>query len=840
VKVEFGYITKTEVNPIGVGGEFFTNNRLLNKVTVKVNSTTTYMTYDIIHENTSNGRKRIKEIHSKNRLNQSLPPLKFEYFANQISNDIEELPPIKIPHQIGDIGVSSLISGDFNGDERLDFIAFNNDRKEEDVFKELIYSKNENSNFIPYILEAGEFEQFFTGNYINKAGKFSNNQGIVLLRKVAGSNKIIFEVNKISYSTIGIASLDIEQTIDWDLPDIFLPHREANPLSNTINITENIGPATETKNYVASKINATNTVFSNTHSNYYANESIIFKPGFNARKGSNFVSKISSNLTNANPSMKYISGDFDGDGITDFIAINLHVERRVSCPGVDQGRPISTCPDYRYTGSKAYFISLNPKVASPRFAIGTLKTNITSTNARIFVGDFDGDGKSDIYHQKGKKIEIYSVRNNSLIYKTSINNIDNTDLILPGDFNGDGKTDIVASKSDGSSIWDFYISNGVSHNYYSKDTGLDYRENKVEWYNYRKLNGEICDRPHSNFCYEAQSLHGYSYIPVDYNKDGKTDIIRHTVIAPHFDSGDKRYSVQWVDYGTNKSTSSNYLSFTVKREVEKYNQGKPGKGHPIFADFSKTNLMNEYAYAHFDGNVDLYRYNGFPRGEVCIESVENNGLQQQFEYRGVTPIEGESRFGAIYTKNYSKSFKYPYIEIIKADDFKLLSKVTETFSGRSRYKSFRYVGLVSAANGLGLLGFNFMASSSWMGPDLNEFWSISQYDPEKRGILDRAWTVNTPANFAQNFPSNNFVSKTNYEYEYTTKPNGVYVYAPTKITNTNGLTNVTSNTTNVYDSYYNVLSSTQSYPGGSKTVSSTYYNNPTGVGVNYYIGRPAR
>ncbi|WP_262482170.1 FG-GAP-like repeat-containing protein [Aquimarina agarilytica] len=565
--------------------------------------------------------------------------------------------------------------------------------------------------------------------------------------------------------------------------------------------------------------------------------------------------------------MRYLSGDFNGDGITDIIAINQFYENNniYRCLDPNTGKLTysqrggggpNCIPNPARVRRSVYYINLDPNdkidssipAGSSTNSIGTLKTD--DKVSRLLTGDYNGDGKTDIFHISEGKIEIYSLdNNNKLVHVSTVvsESIKIKDTVfLPGDFNGDGKTDLISSISEGNRSWGFFISDGKNYTYYKKDIGLDYWNNYFDenYSGYKSLENpeEECFSSGKNKfkipCYKAASIIQYFYLPVDFNKDGKTDLIKHKVVTPYFESGDSRYSSQWIDYATNESTANDFLGFSFKNEFIKHNKGRPGKGHPVYADLSKGNLMDEYGFVSYSGEVNIYKYTGNYRNELCIQSVENNGLIQAFNYKGLKAINGAPDFASHYTKRFSENFMYPYIEINSADDFKVVVNAKETFSGLERTKFYRYGGLVSSTNGLGLLGFNFMASSTWSGADIRTLWTISQYSPKKRGVLEKTWTTNKAVHNATSFPSSGFVSKTNYIYDYVLNSNKTYLNIPKKVVSENGLTGINTTVTNTYDSYYNVLTSKETYTGGSKTITNTYFNNPSGTGVNYYIGRP--
>ena len=135
------------------------------------------------------------------------------------------------------------------------------------------------------------------------------------------------------------------------------------------------------------------------------------------------------------------------------------------------------------------------------FSDGT-NTCIEDYLSRFFLGDFDGDGRTDIY-------AAYSGSNNGILYLgggvspgggTScckdnncppVSSIDSSDNLLGGDFNGDGRTDLLAYSSNSSTI---YLSQGMSF------------------------------QPSSNGS-SGPGLPDETLFPGDYNGDGRADIL---------------------------------------------------------------------------------------------------------------------------------------------------------------------------------------------------------------------------------------------------------------------------------------------------------------------------
>ena len=89
----------------------------------------------------------------------------------------------------------------------------------------------------------------------------------------------------------------------------------------------------------------------------------------------------------------------------------------------------------------------------------------------VAIGDFDGDGRSEILIVKENSSTVYSLgmSNNTLIYNTcfstsDINHFGCWNHVFTGDFNGDGKTDILYNDriNNNNSRWNFFYSTGES------------------------------------------------------------------------------------------------------------------------------------------------------------------------------------------------------------------------------------------------------------------------------------------------------------------------------------------------------------------------------------------
>ncbi len=830
VRVQFFYTTKTNVNPIGIGGEFFTNKRLLNKVKVQTNTTNQYFEYAITHENVSDGTKRIKQIVQENRDNETLPPLKFNYFEDETTQVTEKIIKADLTSgSLGHISRSSVQAGDFNGDEVIDFLAYNIDRDADGVSKGInFYLSNprKKDEYFASTLVNEEFEAVFSGRIPNRAKELENKNTFIVAQK----SKDRHEINFTAFSVEDIGFKNFVNATSFRPPVDY-----GDKSGGHVTISTRINDATRNKKYTHGRITAHNQISGpRTLKEYEAKEEIIFSPGFHVHSNTKFKAGINENLDIGEyVKMNYLSGDFNGDGVTDIVALtNPYNDGKANCRSRGGKGVNGFFCEKNIEKAKVFLIDFNRMKGSNSESIGQLELGITN-NSRLFVTDYDGDGLQEICHIVKKDIRIYGVNNGGRLYLKDYHQMSREPLaIFPGDYNGDGKTDFLTATENNKDTWDFYISNGggirsdtVYFTKYTRSLGFWYEQNRGGHYTYRG-SGKI-----------LENLFDYRFIPVDYNKDGKTDLIKHHIITP-LKSEFKRHSRQGIEYSTNISTSSDFLKFESKLEASIWNVGRPHLGHSAFASVNNKNLMGQYVFAEENGTVRFYDYQSNLRAQKCITSVENNGLFTEFEYHGLTSERDQApgfSFASTYDdyvfNNANGFLALPYYKLDNLSGFKVVEKVKQSFSGLSREKEYRYSGLVGTNNGLGILGFTGLARSDWYGDGINAIWSMSTFDFNKRQAMTLQYSM---ADSPFGLP----IEQTTYEYQELSLSNKVYGYFPKISKNENFLNGIISSNTNTYDSYYNVLTSKETYTGGSKTTTNTYFNNPSGTGVNYYIGRP--
>lgn len=132
---------------------------------------------------------------------------------------------------------------------------------------------------------------------------------------------------------------------------------------------------------------------------------------------------------------EFLNGDFNGDGITDIIAVEKSLEY-----GVQVG---CTWTTRTYNGGKTYFINLDRRLTSNYVNLSNT-VEITPTS-KFIVADVNGDGKSDLLIFDTNRVIVYTLKeDNTLIelFRKTDSGIKLDKPLLMGDYNGDGKLDL--------------------------------------------------------------------------------------------------------------------------------------------------------------------------------------------------------------------------------------------------------------------------------------------------------------------------------------------------------------------------------------------------------------
>ena len=509
----------------------------------------------------------------------------------------------------------------------------------------------------------------------------------------------------------------------------------------------------------------------------------------------------------------YYSGDFNGDGITDVIAIDKEVQSNTSkCESGSQ-------PKY-YSSGKVYLIDLDSRKTTGFLnEAGSLQDylqndpiqNFYFINDRIETFDVNGDGKTDILHFKHGSVTVYTLDGNNLLkllFKLTDENILMTQTILPGDYNGDGKMDFIISKNTA-------LTN--SNDYFKfLSTGRGF-EKTAQYYGFPNLGSSVI----------SESGGGVSInnlIPLDYNGDGKTDMIHFRSI---YGNTSQMGAIIIKSYN-NTGASFTYAfeaNIPATTSIKSY-------AAPLFLSPNKNNQ-----YVGIGAITDnlIYTFNSLKdTGKETSLSVvtAGNGVKDKITYSRLV----QDPYETIYTPA-PPTESYPNIDIQTAPNLKIVKMLERTSATDYKKQTFNYYGAVANSQGLGYLGFRAAVRTNWHNDTSKMISYISKNDLTLRGANIENYAV-------QGFASANatpgaFISKSVLGYNSASEAlqtNKVFKLENISIKEYNGLANTSKETVIAHNTLNYIIKSTESVKEGQteiqKTVTDLTYKDPT---VSPYI-----
>lgn len=757
-RIKFNYKTRPRMEQRYIGGGSFARKHLISSIQT-FGGSQLYRTYTLSHSTTSLGYSRLVSITEKNKDNQSKAPITFSYdhTNDQIQPYTTDGSSMTIFPGV-DFKKHKVSSGDFDGDGTLDMILYNRSAPSE---FHLITDLTKGSNVAnTYRVPVGRFSDVFGSTILSADGKMIDRDAMTTIVHTGTQTK---------FRTYALASSVYHQYDKvWNAP------------------------------------------------------TYISKPSCG---GSTQRKRI--------PTVN-VAGDFNGDGLTDLIAITKPYTWR-SCliynndPGCnpindDQRIPVPIegcceCTSETVYSKSAYLIDLNrQKTTDFTSQVGGIGRSIRNGD-RLTTADFDGDGKSDLYHFSENRLQILTMDNNNSRL-TSLLTLQNDPYIrmnypiLSGDYNGDGKMDMAVPTQNKSSVWRFYISTGTNFRTYNKDIGVWFAENEVT------QEGHVFEGEPFPFIIK---LFEYHYVAQDYNGDGRTDILSHHVITPYDNSGPNPQSTEKISLHVNRMNSSSTTPyFEGKGYLQRDDEGMTKNGFPVFLDYDQGSANLEYSYV--DGNyIHAYRFEKDHRQDVLLRAIDNNGVHTDITYN---QDSGKN----IYTTG--SVLVYPYVSLSKLEGIPLVRKLVQSGSGIERYKEYKYKGAVAHAHGLGFLGFRSILRSQWTGENTEMIWQGTQQDHTLRGAVTQSWT-----SLSGSHTPNNYISKTTNTYKIKDNDKKVFDRRLIRSVTEDVLKGTSTTTTYSYNSYGSPGTTRIQHADGYKELTNYYSNKLQATDHTYHMGR---
>lgn len=583
--------------------------------------------------------------------------------------------------------------------------------------------------------------------------------------------------------------------------------------------------------------------------------------------------------------------DYNGDGVSELI-VKFRVTKR--CNGDDSLDPQlskntskdaiskeSDIPDESdnivpgttltsYTS--LIFLDLDEALLSPQ---NLYKIESGLENSRVLFADLNGDGVQEIIAMSNSQFnKVINIKRDSSFNYSTITIGDFTGQNFVGqvytnmffaDFNGDNKADILIPASNNTNQWNLYISNGKSF-IISNISLAPFQTNATVYFqdSHSGFLGNSCDRVKLGY---------FNYDVNDIDGDGKSEFIVTEIQYEEHEwdaHNDQENTVSQVSvYSLNKidnysiyqgtDTSNKYTFYKTRVWTNSYPQ-KAIAFNQITMSNTHQQLILLGKKVNCSGCTENYvQYYNHPSLTTLsrIKSIEQGGTTLNVVYKELNPDINPNLYLPV------KREEYPYYESSKLPKSFAVAQLNKTISQNNKvlYQDFRYRGLLNHNTGRGFIGYRQVARSSWYsdGFENTKIWSGTEIDPKIDGLPVKEWSIRTndeskifPLDISEN--NNQLLGFKSIVYQadklingtiVTTvvdvdKPKVVTAIVPKNTKSKDFLTGTLTTGSVTYGDYYLPSQSISNVNNGYGIITSTfeYINNSSGIGADYYIGRP--
>ena len=736
--VHFEYNNRSRSETFYIGGIEFNSLYKLSAISVSTNGKE-YRKYDLSYNANSLGYDRLVSVQESVEGEKRAPiGLQYLNFSDKLSKSTAKASTGFI-----NVGLtnSAIVPLDYNGDGRLDFIIYPTTGSKAYKDISVVYNLRGEQNSLGVSFITNEpFKEIFPAKVLSRSGELLVNSGIVTTHFTA--DKIRFDVYTDEY--MGYPAVHYSK--EWKLP----AYIEAD------------------YNYCMNQL-------------MYSGERPILPPP-----------------QKANTNIKILSGDFDGNGLTDVISIELpyNVE---NCIPIGRRREKRYC-DCKHTiinNSTVNWIDLDRRKTSDYIkSLRSLEVRVKNDDLLQAI-DMNGNGKTDLLHITEGNLFIYEMDKNhnlQLVVKHAnpyllirrkhplIDNISsNLDLIHPiiGDFNGDGLLDFMLPRDNPTNQYDILYNTGK---------------------------GFVTETKILPFKYEAHMANGRrpvqsTPIAIDMNNDGKSDIVEYrTAFEPDLINQMFRGISAYKNIN-GKGTNELFVKIN-NSEYESYNVGRAG--HLLFFPPDKRNMFMGIALV-YGNTIEGYSLEQDSKKETILQAISKGEESHQITYNSMVSQKDEGF--PTYLKEQYKLKEYPYADIEAIPTLSLVSKIERKYYQQTTEKIFDYFAAVTHLQGLGFLGFKAIMQTNWYEPSKKEsqyLYSYKTQNYELRGVLTDEYITPYRVRYFMDYnPDFDAVSTVHYSYSHSEAPNKRFKLQLDKQVTEDKLKGITTTQSFAYDTDLN-------------------------------------